>query len=232
MNQDRHPRLVLTDVGVTYRGAEPVHALRPLTAAVSAGEMVAVVGRSGSGKSTLLNVLGLLERPTCGRYLVEGVDVGGLDERTLTALRGAYFGFVFQANHLLIDRTVRENTELPLLYRRSTARERSARALEALDRVGMRHRQDALPGTLSGGERQRVSIARALAQGPRVLLCDEPTGALDRANAATVFDLLVGLNRDGLTVIVVTHDEASVTAVGRRWRLDDGHVTEEVGGTT
>jgi len=180
LSPSRVAELRLDAVEVTYPAAVPVHALRPTTLTIGAGELVAVVGRSGSGKSTLLNVLGLLERPTAGRYTVRGADTGNLSEAALTSLRGLQFGFVFQAHHLLVDRTVRENTELALLYRHTTAAQRRARAIEALERVGMTHRLDALPGTLSGGERQRVTVARALAQRPRVLLCDEPTGALDR----------------------------------------------------
>jgi putative ABC transport system ATP-binding protein len=175
----------------------------------------------------MLNVLGLLERPTCGEYRVGVLNTGHLNERSLTALRGAHFGFVFQSSHLLADRTAQENVELPLLYRRMSRRTRGALAGEALERVGLSHRRQALPGTLSGGERQRVTIARALAQRPHVLLCDEPTGALDRANSQVVLDLLHRLNQDGLTVVIVTHDESITEELPRRLRLDDGFVTEE-----
>lgn len=219
--------LVLEQVAVTYSAAVPVRALRPASIAITSGELVGIVGRSGSGKSTLLNVLGLLERPSEGRYLVRGIDTGTLTEAGLTSLRGVQFGFVFQSHHLLADRTALENVEIPLMYRRVPARVRRRVAAEALDRVGLAHRVDALPGTLSGGERQRVTIARALIQQPRALLCDEPTGALDRTNADAVLDLLTGLNGDGLTVLVVTHDEHVAARMSRRLRLDDGVICEE-----
>jgi putative ABC transport system ATP-binding protein len=170
----------LLDAGVTYPGAVPVRALRRVSVRFAPGEMVAVAGRSGSGKSTLLNVLGLLDRPTQGRYLVRGVDTSQLGESALTSLRAREFGFVFQTFHLLAERTAAENAELGLLYRGIGARQRRATACEALERVGLGPRLAALPGTLSGGERQRVAIARALEQRPRVLLCDEPTDNLDR----------------------------------------------------
>jgi putative ABC transport system ATP-binding protein len=226
LEQGEFDELVLEQVSVTYPGPVPVVALRPVDVVIRAGEMVAVVGRSGSGKSTVLNVLGLLERPSTGRYAVRGVDVGELNEAGVTAMRGAQFGFVFQAHHLLADRTARENTEVPLLYRSVPARTRRKIALDALARVGLGHRVEALPGTLSGGERQRVNIARALAQRPRVLLCDEPTGALDSTNADAMMDLLQDLNREGLTVVIVTHDEQIAATIPRVLRMNDGQVSD------
>ncbi|MDR2988814.1 MAG: ABC transporter ATP-binding protein [Nocardiopsaceae bacterium] len=216
----------LDRAAVTYPGAVPVRALRPVSLQVPAGQMMAVAGRSGSGKSTLLNVLGLLDRPTRGRYLVRGVDTSRLSESALTSLRGREFGFVFQQFHLLADRTAAENAELGLLYRRMGAWDRRAAACQALERVGLSHRISALPGTLSGGEQQRVAIARALAQRPRVLLCDEPTGNLDRRNAQMITDLLSGLAAEGLTVIVATHDDQIASAMERCLDIDDGVVTE------
>jgi putative ABC transport system ATP-binding protein len=224
----RPTEIVLDGAAVTYPGIVPVAALHPVRVQIDAGELIGIVGPSGSGKSTLLNVLGLLEKPSAGRYLVRGADTAGLTESGLTALRGMQFGFVFQAHHLLADRSARENTELPLLYRRTPARQRRAAALEALERVGLADRCDALPGTLSGGERQRVNIARALAQRPRVLLCDEPTGALDSANSWAMIDLLTGLSRDGFTVVIVTHDERIARSLPRQLCLDDGWVSERV----
>jgi putative ABC transport system ATP-binding protein len=216
----------LLDTGVTYPGVVPVRALRPVSLSFAPGEMVAVAGRSGSGKSTLLNVLGLLDRPTQGRYLVRGVDTSQLGESALTSLRAREFGFVFQTFHLLAERTAAENAELGLLYRGIGARQRRATACEALERVGLGHRLAALPGTLSGGERQRVAIARALAQRPRVLLCDEPTGNLDRRSADVVTGLLAGLAAEGLTVIVVTHDPQIAESMARCLDIDDGVVRE------
>jgi putative ABC transport system ATP-binding protein len=216
----------LADAAVTYPGPVPVLALRPVSLRFGAGEMVAVAGRSGSGKSTLLNVLGLLDRPTQGRYLVRGVDTSLLSESGMTSLRAREFGFVFQTFHLLPDRTAAENAELGLLYRGMGAWQRREAACEALLRVGLANRLTALPGTLSGGERQRVAIARALAQRPRVLLCDEPTGNLDRRNAEMVTELLAGLAAGGLTVMVVTHDLQIAEAMPRCLDIDDGVVTE------
>ena len=219
--------LELQDVSVTYPGPVPVRALRPLSLGVAAGEMIAIVGRSGSGKSTLLNMLGLLDKPTTGHYLVRGVDTAALPESAITALRGRQFGFVFQAFHLLADRSAAENAELSLLYHRMPRRRRRRRAIAALERVGLSHRIDAMPGTLSGGERQRVTIARALAQEPRVLLCDEPTGNLDRTNSDLIMGLLGALNAEGLTVIIVTHDSQIADQMPRRLLIDDGAVTEQ-----
>jgi len=224
--RDSDWEMELDQAAVTYPGAVPVRALRPVVLRIAAGEMVAVAGRSGSGKSTLLNVLGLLDRPTQGRYLVRGVDTSLLSESALTALRGREFGFVFQSFHLLADRTAAENAELGLLYRGMSAWQRRAVSCDALERVGLEHRLSAMPGTLSGGEQQRVAIARALAQRPRVLLCDEPTGNLDRKNAELVTDLLRDLAAEGLTVITVTHDIHIAAAMPRRLDIDDGVVTE------
>ncbi|POM25479.1 Lipoprotein-releasing system ATP-binding protein LolD [Actinomadura rubteroloni] len=222
--------LELHDVSMTYPGTVPVRALRPVSLRIVTGEMTAIIGRSGSGKSTLLNILGLLDRPTAGRYLVRDIDTTTLPESAITALRGRQFGFVFQSFHLLPDRSAAENTELSLLYQRIPRRERRRRAVAALKRVGLPHRIDAMPGTMSGGERQRVAIARALAQQPRVLLCDEPTGNLDRANADLVVEMLETLNAEGLTIIIVTHDPQVAHRMSRRLHIDDGVVTESVRG--
>jgi putative ABC transport system ATP-binding protein len=218
--------LVLDAVERTYQGVVAVHALRPVSLAVEQGELVSIAGRSGSGKSTFLNVLGLLDRASRGGYYVRGVDVAALTEAELTTLRSRQFGFVFQQYHLMADRTAVENAELGLLYRGIPRTERRARARQALARVGLEHRLDALPGTLSGGERQRVAIARALCQRPRVLLCDEPTGNLDHENSENIVGLLGELHRDGLTVVVVTHDQSIAERMPRQLRMLDGVVTD------
>jgi putative ABC transport system ATP-binding protein len=218
--------LELDRVAVTYPGATPVAALRPLSLRINTGEMVGVVGRSGSGKSTLLNVLGLLDRPTGGHYLVQGLDTGTLPELALTSLRASCFGFVFQAFHLLADRTALENAALGLIYRGEPERTRREVAGWALERVGLSNRLQSLPAALSGGERQRVAIARALAQRPRVLLCDEPTGNLDRQNADQVIELLRGLHGEGLTVLIATHDEQIAASMSRVLSIDDGQVID------
>ncbi len=218
--------LRLDGASVTFPGRPPVEALRSCSFTVAPGDAVAVVGPSGSGKSTLLAVLGLLERPTAGRYAVDGVDTATLPERARTRLRSTTFGFVFQAFHLLSDRSATENVEVPLLYQRLPAARRRAAAVAALHRVGLGHRLGANPTTLSGGERQRVALARALASGARVLLCDEPTGNLDTATGAAVLDLLLELPASGLSLLVVTHDESIAARLPRRLAVRDGLVRE------
>jgi putative ABC transport system ATP-binding protein len=219
------PVIRLRSVALTYPGPPEVWALRPTDLTIDAGDYVAVVGPSGSGKSTLLNVLGLLDRPTSGTYELDGIDVGGLTDGRRTSLRGARVGFVFQAFHLLPHRSALENVALAQLYTGTKRRERELAALAALDRVGLGHRIDALPTTLSGGERQRVAIARALAVRPSLLLCDEPTGNLDTETGATVLDLMGDLHLAGMTLIVVTHDDAAAARAQRVLHMRDGVLT-------
>jgi putative ABC transport system ATP-binding protein len=216
------------DVYRTYEGAAPVSALRPTTLEIAEGELLGIVGRSGSGKSTLLNVLGLLDKPTGGSYRIHGIDTSPLSEIERTSLRSWYFGFVFQQFHLLSDRTVTENVELGLLYRGVSRRDRRLRALEALDRVDMLHRQNAFPETLSGGEKQRAAIARAISQSPQVLLCDEPTGNVDQTNSDRIIGLLREINRQGVTVVIVTHDQEIASQLPRLITVADGLVAESV----
>jgi putative ABC transport system ATP-binding protein len=225
------PSLHLSVVAKTYPGVVPVPALRPLTCTVELGESVAVVGPSGSGKSTLLNIIGLLDRPTEGDYLIGGMSTADLGESSRTALRAHTFGFVFQAFHLLEDRDVVRNVELGMLYGPTRPAERRIRAEAAVERVGLSRRAAAMPGTLSGGERQRVAIARAIASRPRVLLCDEPSGNLDTANAEAVLDLLLMLNQEGVTLIVVTHDLDVASRMRRRLTVKDGTVADDAGST-
>lgn len=224
--------LTLETVERTYYGPTPVRALRGASLVVASGETLSVVGRSGSGKSTLLNIIGLLDRPSRGSYRIADIEVGMLSEGERTALRSAYFGFVFQRHHLLGDRTVQENIELSLVYRRWRPSRRRSAALKAMEQVGIGHRAHAVPATLSGGEAQRAAIARALVQSPSVILCDEPTGNLDSETAAHIADLLFGLQNDGLTVIIVTHDERLAVRAARRLEVSDGHVRESVGVTS
>jgi putative ABC transport system ATP-binding protein len=215
----------LRDVGVTYAGPPPVCALAGVDLAISEGEFVTIVGPSGSGKSTLLNILGMLDRPSSGSYLLDGVDTGTLSEAARSGFRARGIGFVFQAYHLLGYRTAVENVVLALLYCGVPRRGRLPLAQQALDRVGLADRADALPIHLSGGEKQRVAIARALAMQPRLLLCDEPTGNLDSTTATVVLSLIEDLHEDGLTVVMITHDTA-VAALGQRTlMLRDGVVS-------
>jgi putative ABC transport system ATP-binding protein len=184
------------------------------------------MGPSGSGKSTLLNVLGCLDRPTAGTYRLDGLDVQSLGDRELTALRGQRLGFVFQSFHLLPHRTVLENVMLAELYTGAPRAGRRERAGAALDRVGLGHRVDFLPTRLSGGERQRAAIARALVGEPSLLLADEPTGNLDTHNTDAILDLFDQLRRDGLTVVVITHDAHVSDRAARVVRIVDGELTE------
>ncbi|CUM38979.1 ABC transporter ATP-binding protein [Streptomyces venezuelae] len=201
-----------------------MHALRPVELDVREGEFLAVVGPSGSGKSTLLNLLGLLDRPTAGTYELGGIDVAGLGERRRTAVRGHLIGFVFQSFQLLPYRTATENVELAQLYVARDARSRRLRAVEALRRVGLEHRLDALPPTMSGGERQRVAIARALVNRPRLLLCDEPTGNLDSRTSEIIMELFEELHRSGQTIVIITHDPAVAARAGRTLVMRDGEL--------
>ena len=223
------PLLELRAVTRTVRlpDLSELHILRGVDLAVEAGEHVAVVGRSGTGKSTLLNILGLLDSPSSGEYLLDGVDVGRLGGRRRAQRRGEDFGFVFQQFNLLPGRTALENVVAPLLYARGRAFwRRRHTAQEMLDRVGLAGRMDSLPAQLSGGEQQRVAIARALVRSPRVILADEPTGALDVDTGREVIDLLDGIAADtGAALIAITHDLAVASRARRHLRLGDGVLT-------
>ena len=218
------PVIDLKGVARTYPGPPPVRALAPLDLVVQRGEYLAVVGPSGSGKSTLLNVLGLLDRPSEGSYFLDGIDTAGLGEVDRTALRGRRIGFVFQSFHLMSYRTATENVMLAGIYTGAPRGARATAARAMLRRVGLGHRLDAMPTTLSGGERQRVAIARALVNEPSLLLCDEPTGNLDSATSDAIGDLLDGLHRDGVTVVVITHDPGSAARAGRTVAIRDGRL--------
>lgn len=218
--------LGLSGIARTYYDGHPVHALHPTDLQIAPAEYVTITGPSGSGKSTLLNLVGLLDRPSAGSYLVGGVETVDADETTRAAIRGQLFGFVFQAFHLLAGRSAVENVELGMVYGPYRPAERRRRAVEALDRLRLSDRADADPRTLSGGERQRVAIARAIASGPRVLYCDEPTGSLDSGNTENVLAGLAELHADGLTLVVVTHDPAVAVQGGRRLQVNDGQVVD------
>jgi putative ABC transport system ATP-binding protein len=220
------PVAQLVGVGRTFPGPNPVTALHPTDLTVHIGEWLAITGRSGSGKSTLLHLLGLLDRPTTGAYLLDGIDTAAMPDRERTRLRGAHIGFVFQSFHLLAHRSALENVILSLMYSGCPRSQRAARAAEALARVGLDHRRDALPPTLSGGERQRVATARALATEPALLLADEPTGNLDSVTADEVLALFHRLHVEGQTIVLVTHDPTVAARAHRRLHLVDGTATE------
>jgi putative ABC transport system ATP-binding protein len=220
----------LDDVWRTYPvGEGEVHAVRAVSARIAGGEHAALVGPSGSGKSTLLHILGCLDRPTRGQYLFKGREVGQLAEAERTRLRRHDIGFVFQFFHLLARLSALGNVELPMLFAGVGREERRERAAQALRRVGLERRAHHRPDQLSGGERQRVAIARAVVMNPSLLLADEPTGNLDRSSAGEVMALLEEMNRDGLTLVVVTHDPAIAARARRVLRMDDGRLLEEAG---
>ena len=208
----------LEHIGRTYYAGEvEVPAVRGVSLEITAGEFVAIMGASGSGKSTLMNLLGCLDRPTSGRYLLGGVDVSGLDHDQLADIRNEKIGFVFQNFNLLPRTAARQNVELPMLYtsRRISDRERRAKAAQALELVGLAGRAEHHPNQLSGGEQQRVAIARALVNQPAVLLADEPTGNLDSRTSVEIMAVFQSLNRRGITIVMVTH-ELDIARYARR----------------
>jgi putative ABC transport system ATP-binding protein len=215
----------LRNVSKTYNGQGlPVHALRDADLSVAEGEFVAVMGPSGSGKSTLLTILGAMNPPTRGRVLVDGIDVYGLNAERQADFRHEYVGFVFQQLQLLPYLTALENVVLPLAVAQLPAREKRARARQALHRVGLQGKEKRLPSELSGGEQGRVAVARAMVNQPPLLLADEPTGSLDRATGGQVLELLRDLNDAGQTVIVVSHDLEAASYAGRRIQILDGRI--------
>ena len=212
---------------VFYTDEVETHALSGIHLTIDRGEYVAIAGPSGCGKSTLLSILGLLDTPTAGTYVLNGHSVAGLDARQRARIRNREIGFIFQSFNLIGDLSVYENVELPLTYRGMPGGERKTRVTEALERVGMSHREKHLPSQLSGGQQQRVAVARALVGKPSVLLADEPTGNLDSKNGQAVMDLLSELHGDGATICMVTHDPRFANCARRSIHLFDGRVVEE-----
>ena len=221
------PLLQLKGVNRTYPGAVPVSALVDVDLAIHAGEFVALVGPSGSGKSTLLGLLGLLDRASSGSILVGDRDVNRARDGHRTAVRGDTIGFIFQQFHLIPHLTAVGNVETALLYRRLGRKNRHRLAMDALEQVDLTPRADHRPVELSGGEQQRVAVARALVTGPRIILADEPTGALDSTNAELVITLLESLPNDQRAVVIVTHDLSLAARAGRQVRLRDGIIVQD-----
>jgi putative ABC transport system ATP-binding protein len=216
----------LENVTKVYRmGEVEVYALNGVTLSIKQGEMLSIVGASGSGKSTLLHVIGCLDRPTSGRYLFEGADVSRLNDNRLAEMRNKKFGFVFQEFNLLSRATALSNVELPLIY--GGNRHKRLQAMEALERVGLGARAKHKPTELSGGEQQRVAIARALVNNPALILADEPTGNLDSASTTEIISVFQQLNRDGITVIIVTHESDIAAQTQRIIRLRDGEIVSQ-----
>jgi len=218
----------ITNLNKAYRiGARTLPVLREVNLRVDEGEFVAIMGSSGSGKSTLLNVIGILDDYDSGRYVLDGTLIQGLSERRAALYRNKFIGFVFQAFNLLPFKSAVENVELPLQYRGVPRAKRRLLAAEAIDRVGLSARADHLPAELSGGEKQRVAIARALIGNPRLILADEPTGALDSVTSLQIMDLLAQANRAGMTVLMVTHETDIAARARRLVRIRDGQIAED-----
>ena len=204
-----------------------VRALNGVSLTIDRGEFVAIVGQSGSGKSTMMNVLGCLDIPTYGEYLLDGTDVQTLSDTQLSRIRNKQIGFIFQQYNLIQDLTVLENVELPLIYRGTDPIDRREMALEALERVGLSDRIKHRPAQMSGGQQQRVAIARAIATHPPIIMADEPTGALDSHTGLEVLEFLRNLNREGSTVILITHDNGIAATARRIVRLTDGEIISD-----
>ncbi|MBL0225768.1 MAG: ABC transporter ATP-binding protein [Geobacteraceae bacterium] len=215
----------LTDIRrVFIMGDQQFEALKGVSFSVIAGEFVAIMGASGSGKSTCMNLLGCLDRPTSGSYLLDGLDVGGMDTNQLADIRNRKLGFVFQGFNLLSRTPAVENVELPLVYAGLHSRERRVKALAALEQVGLTGKEFNHSSQLSGGQQQRVAIARALVNNPAVILADEPTGNLDSATTAEIMTLFSNLNKQGITIIMVTHEHDVAEYAGRRITFKDGQI--------
>ena len=208
-------------------GDDKIHALDGISLHITEGELTAIVGQSGSGKSTAMNIIGCLDVPTSGEYFLLGKDVSKLDDDELAYIRNKTLGFIFQQYNLIPKLTLLENVELPLVYRGVKKEEREKRATECLERVGLKGREKYYPSQLSGGQQQRVSIARALVGNPSVILADEPTGALDSKTGREVLEFLKELNREGNTVVLITHDNGIASECNRIVRLQDGKIISD-----
>ncbi len=208
-------------------GDGEIRALDGVSLTINEGEFVAIVGQSGSGKSTCMNIIGCLDVPTSGEYHLNGVDVSTMKDDELAAVRNKMIGFIFQQYNLIPKLSVLENVELPLIYRGMSPKERHERALNALDRVGLKDRAKKMPSQLSGGQQQRVSIARALAGDPSLMLADEPTGALDSKTGKEVLEFLKKLNEQGNTIVMITHDNTIAAQAKRIIRIQDGKIISD-----
>ena len=212
---------------IYHPGENEIRALSDVSLTIHKGEFVAIVGQSGSGKSTLMNLLGCLDTSSEGAYILEGSDVSTLSDHQLSAIRNRQIGFIFQGFNLIPSLTALENVELPLIYRGVGREERRRTARESLERVGLGNRIRHRPAEMSGGQQQRVAIARAIAAHPPILLADEPTGNLDSASGADVMEILRSLNRDGHTVILITHDSGIAATIDRVVHIQDGQIVSD-----
>lgn len=218
----------LSDIRKTYIiGDAELPVLKGITLSIESGEFLALMGPSGSGKSTLMNIIGCLDRPTAGTYMLLDQDISEASEEELAMIRRERIGFIFQAFNLIGRMSVLKNVELPMMLRGAPREERRARALKLLEAVGVSHRANFSPLNISGGERQRVAIARALANNPEIIIADEPTGNLDLKSAEEVMDILSGLNREGRTIIMVTHNPEITKHCNRVIRMRDGRILDQ-----
>jgi putative ABC transport system ATP-binding protein len=218
----------MIDLCKVYRTSEvETTALDAINLRIDKGEFIAIMGPSGCGKSTLLNVLGMLDSPSAGSYTLQGVRISGRSEQELAVFRKERLGFIFQSFNLIDELSVRENVQLPLLYQKVKPAERERRVMEVLERVNIAHRADHRPQQLSGGQQQRVAVARAVISNPALILADEPTGNLDSSNGEEVLALLNDLNRDGTTIVMVTHDPAHADHATRVVNMLDGRILSE-----
>ena len=221
--------IALNNIRKIYNpGENEVRALDGVSLVIDENEFVAIIGQSGSGKSTLMNMLGCLDIPTSGVYMLHGQDVSHMTDDELSDVRNKEIGFIFQGFNLIQNLTALENVELPLIYRRVGRRERMKLSLEALRKVGLENRLHHKPSEMSGGQQQRVAIARAIAQAPPVILADEPTGNLDSGSTKEIMEILKGLHQDGRTVILITHDNEIAGQAKRVIKIKDGKISEDI----
>ena len=229
MHEHRQPVIRTEEVHKYYDlGETRVHALRGVSVSVGFGDFVAIMGASGSGKSTFMNLLGCLDRPSTGRYFLDGVDVATLDKASLAGIRNRMMGFVFQGFNLIARTSALENTELPTLYSKMGKAERRERAARALALVGLKDRAQHTPAQMSGGQQQRVAIARALVMSPSILLADEPTGNLDSRTSVEIMEIFQRLNEEGLTIVLVTHEQDVAQFAKRMIAFRDGKISKDV----